>query len=78
MSVHYTSYQRECDICGTIHPAACSSPRRALSAARRDGWQRVNLSPLRTRKDGSTYHEGWSLSDVCAACLDAMESEPKL
>lgn len=40
MSVVRTGYQRKCDNCGAIHVAVCSSPRRAMAAARRDGWQR--------------------------------------
>ena len=40
MSVIRTGYQRGCDGCNAIHHAVCGNPRRALSAARQDGWQR--------------------------------------
>lgn len=40
MSVVRTGYQRKCDGCKAIHHAVCSSPRRAMAAAKRDGWQR--------------------------------------
>lgn len=66
MSVHYATYQRKCDRCGAIHPVKCDSPRRAIAAAKRDGWQR--------RAIGQGNYS-WDKSDVCPACLDVMESE---
>ena len=43
MSVVRTGYQRKCDGCGAVHEVVCSSPRRAMAAAKRDGWRRLEV-----------------------------------
>lgn len=73
MSVIRTGFQRGCDGCDAIHPIVCTTPRRALAAARRDGWQRRNLSPWLTREDGSRYQHWVPLSDLCPECLDRLD-----
>lgn len=61
------TYRLTCDRCESVHNRAGfvlivthDTPRRARSAAHRDGWQRVQ--------------KGWNWwQDVCPACLDKEE-----
>lgn len=66
MSSVCTEYTRRCDVCQRLHYGRFSSARRAIAAARRDGWQRRAIG---------LGNYSWEQSDVCADCLDKMESE---
>lgn len=59
-------YQRRCDGCNAIHHAVCGTPRRALAAARRDGWQRREVVVGQHEGDEREWRKDATGKDVYA------------